>query len=287
MKFYLVLVITLLVSGCVTKHTDDYVKYSRNSLGLKAKFYDSTIFTVKFQNNTIVDFRGEFNRKQMNANGAILYSGDAGAGGLVAQLFVHAVINNSAQNSHLNAQQVSANMVLEPIKNILDKFIQADLLDENSDFIDSRNNDTDFYIESMPIFFLSQDLRHIILKNKIKVTFLDNKKPIYENLIEVISPPLANKPSVEKIQDNGGAAFKEFAKDLFQHSLSLVVLDLKNKLTSEIEKEKSHKFYQGDNLRVERGQVVYQFNDMVVIKNLRGWLIAYPKVLTEKYKTES
>ena len=197
MKRYFLLIL-FLISACATNHTDDYVKY--RSINHKESFsYDNIAIFLNSEQK--VDFRGSFETDNSVNSNQILYQGGAGVGGLIAQVFIHASMTASQQNEKLRSQQEQANRVLDSFVPLLNTFFQKDLETESElvYFPNIASIKNDIYILSKPIFFLSQDSEHVILKHKISVIKTDQKKPIYENLIEVVSLPKPKNLSWDKI----------------------------------------------------------------------------------------
>jgi len=272
MKLILLIPI-LLLCACATNKVDEYSQYL--AVQQEETLFEKQ-FLVELEAGKSLDFRGVYDSRNAVDHGSVLYAGDAGVGGLLAQVLVHAAISKNAQNAKLSQQQLEANAVLAPMQPMLEGINQTILIHDSEGYHFSSNNSADIVLESQPIFFISQNMRSISLKHKVKAHQLDTSKTLYENSIEVLSSDLDAEEPYELLGSDDGARLKEIAKNLYEYSLSLAVADIKGEYQSGDSKQKSFRVYQGDKLRVERGASVDQGQDKSVIRNLRGWLVAFP-----------
>jgi len=250
-------------------------EYSQYLASQQTESLSEKQFYIELEADKTLDFRGVYDSRNSVGQGSVMYAGDAGAGGLLAQVLIHAAISKNAQDAKLSRQQLEANEILAPMQPVLQGINQEILIHDDERYHFS-NNSADIILESQPIFFMSQNMRSISLKHKIKAHQLDATKALYENSIEVVSSAIEAEEPYELLRNHDGARLKEIAKDLYEYSLSLALADIAGEYQSEDAKQKSFRFYQGDKLRVERGVSVAQGQDKSVIRNLRGWLVAFP-----------
>lgn len=270
-----ILSFTFFLNACATKNLDDYTRYKANKK-INNFLEGSLVINLDYTNS--IDFRGIYDANNSVGNIPIMYSGAAGIGGFFAQVMTHAAMSSSAQNSKLSAQQLEANKKLVPLQNILTDFKEISLIHKNEHYVFlERGSEIDqIFIESNPIFYLSQDLSCITLKHKIQAFQPKSKKAFYQNMIEVISAVLPIDNSYTFLKENNGEQLKAITTKLYQESLSLAVSDLKGQYNTIGSTQKSFRFYQGGKLRIERGSNLYNGENKNIIRNLRGWIISYP-----------
>jgi hypothetical protein len=231
-----------------------------------------------------VDFRGAFDSSQAVEHAPMMYQGGAGAGVFLAQIFTHAAISSSMQKDKLSKQQVQANKVLAPIEKLLKNLSQESLVHDSDlyTFFNESESDGNIILTSLPIFFMSQDMASITLKHVVTVQQANQKGMLYQNVIEVISPVIATHDLNEELKKNGGMRLNKITKSLYEYSLSLALADLKGEYNNSESLQESFRFHQGNQLRFERGVSIKNDESNSVIRNLRGWLVAFPSSLDNK-----
>jgi hypothetical protein len=271
---YFPIFLAAILSACASQKHDDYTKYQILETNLD---YSKKNFVIQVDKKKSVDFRGIYNTDQSVEHGPIMYEGGAGAGGFLAQVLVHAAISSNMQNNKLSQQETQANKILSPFKTTIENLSQESLIHESNLYhFEDNPDDNDIILTSNPIFFLSQDMTSITLKNIISAKQKNSKNVIYDNLVEVISKELPSKEIIEKFNENKGESIKKMTRELYQHSLMLALSDLKGNYDTSETPHKNFRFKQGKKSRFERGASIEQNEDTSTIRNLRGWLISYP-----------
>lgn len=271
------LLLVLFLSACATTQSDNYTQHhSETPLG---DILQQNL-TIKLAYDSPLEFRGAYKKNNSVEHGAMMYDGSAGAGGFLAQIIVHAAVSSSAQKKKLTEQQQQANQILTPLQNVLGSFTQEILVHKHHhySFSDGEDSSSIIVLESQPVFFLSQNLKAIYLKHKVLLRKQGEKDALYKNMIEVISPEIVNENPYEALQKDSGALLVEISKTLYEDSLSFAIADARGQYNDLGVTQKSFKFYQGGQLRVERGSNISEESnsDKSVIRNLRGWLVAIP-----------
>ncbi len=271
-------IITLLISvafviGCGSTQRTDYVTYlSSDTLpGTHA-------LTVSLPMDKNIDLRGIYNGNNTIQQNAVFYAADAGLVGLFAQIITHAAINANLQDLKLAKQQQQANGILLPLESIMRQLKQASLIHESIRYQFQLNDqlENNAPLMSYPIFYMSQDKKTISIKHLVKVHNKNQKKLIYENLIEIITSPIISDDPIGSFSHDNGKLLKEILLGLYKDSLDLAVSDYSGELVSSKNNQKTHKFYHGINKRVERGTTIESRCNSHIIRNLRGWIISYP-----------
>lgn len=288
MKFTLYLTL-LFVVGCAAPKKDDYIKHVQSAKAKQLLISPVRVYLAQGQ----IDIRGEYDNNDAFEHSSVLYAGDAGMVGLLAQVAAHAALSNNAQNARLSTQQLQANKVLEPLSAVLSNLQSEQLFYPAVELHWQQLPDTSGpQIVSKPIFFLSQDARVLSLKHIVQVEPAGGVVPgkkvnlLYSNLIEVMAAPVLEEQAIEYWYANDGAALTAAIKALYQQSLELALSDIKGELDQAAQAE-TFKLDVLDKLRIERGNRITSACNQLVIRNLRGWILVAPAPTTEQCNLSS
>ncbi|MCO7226457.1 hypothetical protein [Pleionea sp. CnH1-48] len=269
----IILASTLLLACTSTPKTKDYTKFQRNTDSLPL---ENAHLTIILKAEQLVDFNGVYSSDRSVSQAGMMYSGSAGGAGFLAQILTHAAVTSSSQQSKLNENQKKANKVLAPFKEELNSFRQSELVHKNPNYQFSQTKESGINVETTPMFYLSQDMKNIVLKLLVSVTSEKQKKPIYQNLVEYVSKDVTDKNKVDYWSKNSSQNLKTTSKELYQASLQLAIKDIKNELSSKSSQTKTYRYYTGEALKIERGALVQSNCKRTTVRNLRGWLISFP-----------
>jgi hypothetical protein len=275
----------LVIGGCASPQKPDYTRFQK-SAELAQGEPSETPLNILFVSPGPVDVRGVYNPDDNIGGNGMLYAGDAGAGGMLAQVLIHAAISSSAQDKKLAEQQKQANKILEPIQDLITK-IDTTMLEHESPhyrFVTTAPDDAVLVVRSQPIFFVSQDFTTFSVRNMVEVSTLaaptkkqrgkKKKSTSYENLIEVIGAPVAKGSELELYRKDDGKELDAIFSDLYRISLELLIADFQDKYATGTP-QVSFRFTQGEHSRFERGNVLQSDCNRTLIRNLRGWLISF------------
>lgn len=212
---------------------------------------------------------------------AILYQGGAGAAGFLAQIAVHGGMASSAQKAREQKIQDAADEFLAPIRNELSMLTLADLRSEkiNALFTATDTADAALIVTPEPIFFVAQNKKSLTLLSSIEVT-TNQKKPnsLYINRIELTVPITPEMMPQAPWNTAQRAIFVHKLQSMLQNALHIARLDFHGKLAPlEHAKARNHRYHQGEKLRVERGTEIHTSAKLTIIRNLRGWIVAFPR----------
>lgn len=188
----------------------------------------------------------------------------------------------SAQNRKLEKDREQANLALAPVEDDVEALRKMPLqeLSLTDQFIVQPSTGSartsGFQLETYPIFFVTDNLEGLSLKNVVVLHELgsDLTAPIYQNVVEVVSPVSVNEYTGE-LADEG--EFKAAVKTLYQKSVLLALQDIKGNLGSTESTSRTFRHEVNGLLRLERGVAVKESCDEIVVRNLRGWLISLPQ----------
>lgn len=253
------------------------------------KSYDSTV-TIKENwslNKPDIDkvvFHGTVSDASGTAQpGSFLYPAP-NAGGFIAAVITHGVVVDSIRNAEKSSKQKLADKVLDPFLPVLDNFSYTDLMYDWREYLhspdtgkgDKNTKEIDrskWTINSIPVFFVTQDLSGIVLDNLIRISDKDGKI-IYQKYIKVVSRPMKNKDLIGYWLEDSGFRLKRTSVELFNESLNLVIQDLENKTNDN--KYVTFRYYEGSKLKMERGQLISRKCNRLSINTLRGAPMSIP-----------
>jgi hypothetical protein len=235
-----------------------------------------------------VDYRGVVSfDKAGQGTGAMLYpTGGLGIAGLLVGIATHAAIVGGAKSSQKTAMQLKADEVLLPYRPVLDKYTNQELLQSslqlttissNTKLIPSSEKSiTDQTIESSPVFSLTQDQSTIVLENTISISTASKASTnAYQNTVKVVSSLRSGTEHTKFWTDNQGEKLKEVSARLMAYSLDMAINDLKNNSKND-KPQKTFRYMEGDTEKMERGELISETCNRLVMKNLRGWLVSIP-----------
>ena len=137
--------------------------------------------------------------------------------------------------------------------------------------------ESDWNMESMPTYSLTQDQNAIILENTISIYAANAPaQPAYQNTVRIISATQTRTDLQAYWTANQGAKLKEESASLFAESLSMVFFDIMEGAPKEGNKQKTVRYMEGANEKIERGQIISEQCNRIVFKTLRGWLMSVP-----------
>jgi hypothetical protein len=143
-------------------------------------------------------------------------------------------------------------------------------------------------LESVPVYFMTQDQNTIILKNAVKMySSAGESDVIYENLIET-HYSIAGKIPAEKVwARDGGKHLIDKSIELFSESIDLAVDDVAGRLASIDDKNRTLQYLRGQKKVYQRGKRLRQSCDRMLIRTLRGWLKSVPRAVVTEAECKS
>lgn len=211
------------------------------------------------------------------------------AASFVAAIVTHGFIVGGIKKGQKDRMQAAADEVLTPYKEILDSYRYADLMErglEKSTFGSSRHlvanaekSSGEIVVESLPVFSVTQDRRALIVDNVVLVQYPGSLSgEAYRNTIRVVSRPRSGEDTTAFWTQNQGLQLKAESEQLFAQSLDLALADAQSAsmLTKNTGSFKTVRYLEGETKKMERGQVISEECQRVVLRNLRGWIMSVP-----------
>lgn len=228
-------------------------------------------------------FRGQIDTSVSSQQGsAVLYPGGSAAV-FLGSVLTHAAVAGSMNSAKEQKQQETANGILEPyrdaIEKVTDQFLLTAATAEPQPFNRPLQVNSDinahaaWVLDSAPVFEMAQDKRSISLQNQIAVYSRDDpSNVVYSNTVEIVSDPVA-EPDPDVYWRRPGA-ISRLSANMFLQSIHLALGDIRAR--QQTGPEKTFSYYQGNTKRYERGQLVSEDCDRYTLKTLRGWILSVP-----------
>jgi hypothetical protein len=220
--------------------------------------------------------------------GAMLYPA-LGIAGFFVAVIAHGLINEGAKNNQKNSFQTEADRVLLPHRESLDQFQYAELLQRAKPSLNSARELrlltatekplNEWLINIAPVLQLAQDQSAVILDSAIAIYApgsSEDAKPVYANLVRVVSEPMTGEETLKKMTDGNSEALKALSAKLVADSIEIALM---NWTAGEINKDSSKRtlrYMQGSVEKIERAEVLEERCDRLLIRTLRGTLLSAP-----------
>jgi hypothetical protein len=245
-------------------------------------------FALRLPKNDAVAYRGLVNYdKAGGPASAFLYPvGGAGIVGLLAGIATHGALVESGKNSEKTRLQTEADKVLDPFRPTLDGLTHRSLMAQGLQrlgmpatvhVIDANESSEGWIVESLPVFSMTQDRGALILENAVLVyAASDPTNPRYRNVVKVVSNLHDDADLESHWAADEGKRLKDESERLFGHSIRLLMQALEPRPAEPALVEKTFRYTEGKEQRMERAQLVRESCGRAVIKTLRGWLMSVP-----------
>lgn len=207
--------------------------------------------------------------------------------GFVAAVITHGLMNQSVRNSEKNKLQEDADKVLRPYQPALLSYSHKQLMQRGLEKMPvgggkklvghTETAGSDWTIESTPVFLMTQDQSAIILENSISI-FAPGRKSdaVYHNPIRVVSQPKHETDLEGYWTAENGKRLKEESSSLFAESVEIALREALNMENTNNNAHKTFRYLEGNVEKMERGQLISERCDRVVIKTLRGQPMSIP-----------
>src|SRR5213594_1284277 len=234
-----------------------------------------------------VVFQGAVSFDAAGGSGAPMLYPAPNLAGFLAAVITHGVLVESTKKGQKDKLQQEADKVLSPYQEVLSGYAAKELMQRGVDkattgrtrrLLDSSDGDaTGWLVESSPVFSLTQDQSAIVLDNSIAIYApADHASAAYKNVVRVISKPKSAGDLPDFWIAGGGEKMKDESAGLLAESLDIALKQAAGDDASDANAHKTFRYLEGSTERMERGQLVSERCDRVVLKTLRGWLMSVP-----------
>ncbi len=208
-------------------------------------------------------------------------------GGFLAALITHGIILESTRSAQAEKNRQEANQVLLPYQSILDGYQYRDLMQSGLNKSTAGGSrrlvefpekpGAEWFIESLPVFSMTQDQTAIILDNAVAIYAPDlPATPAYQSVVRVVSRPEQSANPQGFWTANAGENLKSESARLLAESLDIAFSEANGGSAKRTNTHRTVRYMEGARENMERGEVVSESCDRVVLRNLRGWMMSVP-----------
>lgn len=216
----------------------------------------------------------------------MLYPAPNVAVGLIAVL-THGLMNEVTKKSQKARIQDAADSVLLPYKEVLNNYTYRELMQRGLEksvtggtrtlVAFSQKAGAEWFVESTPVFALTQDQSALIVENMILIYPPGAAPPVsFEHLVKVVSSVKNTPDLVTFWTADDGRNIKEESAGLLAESLDIALREAVNGPGKGNEAFKTIRYREGNAEKMERGQQIGEYCNRVVIRTLRGGLMSVP-----------
>ncbi|MDQ1817883.1 hypothetical protein RBA41_31730 [Massilia sp. CCM 9210] len=233
-----------------------------------------------------VAFHGALNfDKAGGGGGAIVYAAP-GLVGLLASVATHAIVSGTMRDLEKERIRTKADQVLAPYQSVLDAYTHQELMQASLAHMKTGGArqiiaqaaapaQGDVVIDSVPLFYLTQDHQALILDNAISIKTAGRVTP-YENIIRIVSPERGGQAGPDVwLGDDAGMLKWESAR-MYAQALDIALADMATAGAAALP-FKTVRYNEGAVERMERAQLISESCDYLVLRTLRGNLMAVPR----------
>lgn len=280
-----ILLVPMLLGACATGPVGDGVE-SAPPIISKPLARDSN-WSMRLPEMENVLYQGVVNHDAAGTGtGSMLYPAPHPAVFLAA-LITHGIINESVKSSQKTKLQEEADKVLLPYQAVLAGYRYNELMQPGLARIPfgggkklighSEKSATDWLVESTPVFSMTQDQSAIILDNLISIYAPGQQESAeYKNIVRVVSRPWNGQDPMSHWSAENGRKLKEASVGLFAESVDIALNDAMDRAKPNNLAHKTFRYLEGGTEKMERGQLIREQCDRVVIRTLRDAPMSIP-----------
>ena len=227
--------------------------------------------------------RGAVNRDAAGGGAAgVLYPGGHALVALAA-ILTHAAINSAVRDAEDKKLREDADKVLDPLRDVLSQVTTETLTQgleqhaQGSALLKGQTKDEAarrWTIEMVPTLTLAQSARAWTLDAQINVWNEPKAStPHAVRVVRVISDPLTVEQPHEYWREDGGAHLRRVIAGLMAEALEVSLAD---RLPTASVAQRTVRFQDGIDERVERAAVLGKACGRIQFRNLREWLVSAP-----------
>ncbi|MFB9243005.1 hypothetical protein IV454_19950 [Massilia antarctica] len=255
--------------------------------GLAASDATAQRFGLRLPATDTVAFHGavNFDKAGGAGGGAMLYPAP-GLVGLLAAVATHAIVSGTMRDAEKERIRTQADKVLAPYQTVLGTYTHQELMQASLAHIKTGGakqiiaqaappTPGDIVVDSVPLFYLTQDHQALILDNAISIKTAGRATP-YETIIRIVSPERGEGAGPDLwLGDDAGMLKWESAR-MYAQALDIALADMATPGAPALP-YKTVRYNEGANERMERAQLISESCDYLVLRTLRGNLMAVPR----------
>ncbi len=234
-----------------------------------------------------VPFHGMVNMDDagLGSRNMLYPTGNLGVLGLMVSVATHAALVGVSRSSQESEMQVAADKVLAPYRSQLAQFHVLELERRALSMTpsaaaahlrDAKETPADeMLVVALPSFEMTQDSAALVLDETLALRATAASPQGKEQVVRIVSAPRVEADLQAAWSADGGAALKATAAELMAQSLD-VALQQSRLAPNDKLPFKTLRYALGDRERMERGQLLDETCEHLVIRTLRGGLLVVP-----------
>jgi len=253
--FVLLLITNIATAGQKFKSLEDFSRYTQGHFMIDMAWLEPVTFQGYLDAGSV----------SSRSSSPMYIDTGVGAAGPAIQLIAQAFGTKHARNRQYSKAQQDADQVLaEHVDKIADLSIEefyfdfkkiAELKQYSVEVFTPEKKSGDFFIRMEPVFMLSQDMRSVMLRNKVQIHHRKRiRKPIFKQQFVVVSKPIEFENISQFWQQKGDDNLRQLSQNLFKKSIILMLDELSEKHVSE-SKQKTFRYKFGDTAMFERASL--------------------------------
>ncbi len=244
-------------------------------------------WSLRLPKDDKVVYRGVVSFDGAGAGSAQIMYPAPNAVGMLAAVLTHGAIVGSMRDSQKDKLQEAADKVLLPYQSILGTYKHQELMRRGLEKTltggskklvqSSEKPGADWFVESAPVFSITQDQTAIILDNSISI-YAPNapSAAAYQNTVRVVSLAKDGTDLASFWTASDGEKLKEESASLLAESLDIVLSEMTRGPSKGNSPYKTVRYFEGTTEKMERGQLISERCGRALIKTLRDGLMSVP-----------
>jgi hypothetical protein len=234
-----------------------------------------------------VPFHGIVNMDKAGYGGGAMLYPTAGLGvlGLLVGVATHAALVGGARSSQESRMQQDADKVLDPYRGVLAGFHQRDLAQRALALTPSHAvahlheaKDTpagELFVQAQPLYAMTPDASALMLDETVVIRTGAASDKGTQQVIRIISAPRVEEDVQAAWMADNGAALKLAASAMQAEALDIALAQMRHPVDDKMP-FRTLRYALGDAEKMERGQLVAETCDHLVIRTLRGGFMVVP-----------
>jgi hypothetical protein len=205
--------------------------------------------------------------------------------GALITLGIQSAVVDTVRSRQMQKLQEEADKVLSPYEEALGSYSHKELMQKALDksatpgrkLVDfAEKPGTGWFVESTPVFAMTQDQKAIVMENAVLIYAPGASAASYQNIVRVVSQPKPEADPADYWNANRGEKLKEESATLLAHSLDLALREAMRPQRAEDAPQRTFRYVEGAVEKIERAELVSEYCNRWVIRNLRGFLMSVP-----------
>ncbi len=245
------------------------------------------VLTVRLPKDEFANFSGVVNFDQAGINmGEMLYPAPSAAGFLAA-IATHGFLMGHMKEKQKAQMREAADKVLEPYQPAISHMRMDELMQRAIAELDTHGDKhlipftersaQGLLLEGSPQFYMTPDARALIIENLVLLAPTPDAGKRHTVTVKIVDAPRdepADQIESYWLRDNGASLLATSAR-LLQESL-LLALEESRGLGSSSTAFTTIRYREGGRENMERAQLIKDENDQLIVRTLRGWILAVP-----------